>query len=121
MEVSKTMSAKLMTVGTLASVKGFPKEAEIILEGVTTCYPDNLYALTSLALAKTNSGRFQDAIAILQNRVLSVDPHNTMAQCILGAAFKLSGQRVQGETLLREISATECKEKAIADAVLAAS
>lgn len=120
MEFSKAMTAKLMAIGTIASIRGFPKEAEIILEGVTAFYPDNCYALTSLALAKTNSGRFEDAIVILQNRVLCVDPQNTMAQCILGMALKFSGRRAQGDILLREISATECKEKAIADAVLAA-
>jgi hypothetical protein len=119
MEFSKAMIAKLMTLGVMASVKGFPKEANNIMEGVREIHPDNLYVLTGLALAKTNMGYYKEAISVLRGQVLTVDPQNRMAQCILGMALKFSGQRLEGEALLREVSVSKSKQKIIAEAILA--
>jgi predicted Zn-dependent protease len=119
MEFSKATIAKLMALGVMASVKGFPKEANSIMEGVREIHPDNLYVLTGLALAKTNMGYYKEAITLLQHHVLNVDPQNLIAQCVLGAALKFSGQRLEGEALLREVSNSESQQKTIAEAVLA--
>lgn len=119
MEFSKVTIAKLMTLGVMASVKGFPKEANSIMEGIWEIHPDNLYVLIGLALAKTNMGYYKEAITILQNHVLNVDPENSMAQCIFGMALKFSGQRLEGEALLREVSHSQSKQNTIAEAALA--
>lgn len=119
MEFSKVTIAKLMTLGVMASVKGFPKEGNNIMEGIREIHPDNLYILTGLALAKTNMGYYQEAITILRHQVLNVDPENSMAQCILGMALKFAGQPLEGEALLRKISDSKYKQDTVAEAVLA--
>jgi hypothetical protein len=113
------MIAKLMTLGVMASVKGFPKEGNNIMEGVREIYPDNLYTLTALALAKTNMGYYTEAITILRYQVLNLDPNNSMAQCVLGMALKFSGQRLEGEAILRKISNSKHKQNTVAEVVLA--
>lgn len=119
MEFSKATIAKLMALGVMASVKGFPKEANSIMEGIREIHPENVYVLIGLALAKTNMGYYKEAISILRHQVLNIDPQNPMAQCILGMALKFSGQRLEGEVLLHAVSNSKSKQNTIAEAVLA--
>jgi predicted Zn-dependent protease len=119
MEFSKVIVAKLMALGVMASVKGFPKEANSIMEGIREIHPDNVYVLTGLALAKTNIGSYEEAITILQTQVLNMDPQNSMAQCVLGMALKFSGQRIEGEALLHKISNSTSNQNTIAETALA--
>jgi len=113
---------KLTQTGALASFSGLHENAQKILEGVRILRPKNIYASIGLAITKINANELDDAIMILQNWVLNVEPQNVSAKCYLGVALKYSDRENEGNKLFQEVikSADEknINEKNLATALL---
>jgi hypothetical protein len=94
---------KLTHSGVLASFSGLHENAQKILEGVRILRPENIYASIGLAVTKINAYELDDAIEILQDWVLKIDPENISAKCYLGMALTLSDRKEEGNKLFRQV------------------
>jgi lipopolysaccharide biosynthesis regulator YciM len=110
MELQDDFVRKLTHTGALASFSGLHDNAQKILEGVRVLRPENVYASIGLAVTKINAYQLDDAIMILQDWVLKVDPENLPAKCFLGLAFKHSDRESEGNQLLREVIQSASEE-----------
>jgi thioredoxin-like negative regulator of GroEL len=113
---------KLSYSGVLASFSGLHENAQKILEGVRILRPENIYASIGLAVTKINAHQLDEAIEILQDWVLKIDPENISAKCYLGMALKLSDRKEEGNKLFMQVveSAGEedIQDKELATALL---
>jgi Flp pilus assembly protein TadD len=96
---------KLARTGSLASFFGFVEHAQTIFTGIGGVRPSNLDVLINLAITKINAGYTTEAIEILQNQVLNVEPENWTAKCFLGLALKQVDHNHQGNKILQEVIA----------------
>jgi cytochrome c-type biogenesis protein CcmH/NrfG len=94
---------KLSLAGALASFSDLHENAQKILEGVRILRPENIYASLGLAVTKLNAYQVDDAILILQDWVLKIEPQNIAAKCYLGIAFRHADRENEGNELLREV------------------
>lgn len=122
MKIRDNFVGVLANTGTLASFYGLHENAQVILEGVRAVRPDNHYASISLAVTKINAYLLNEAIVILRDWVLKIDPGSLAAKCYLGLALKYSGHNHEGDGLLREVIETadddDINEKRLAKELL---
>ncbi len=122
MKIEDAFIQKLTSSGALASFSGLHENAQKILEGVRILRPENIYASIGLAATKINANQLDDAIEILQDWVLKIDPKNIAAKCYLGMAFKFSDREDESNELFREViefaSKEDINEKKLAAAFL---
>lgn len=113
---------KLAQTGSLASFFGLAREAETILNGIYAVRFDNADVLLSVAINKINTAQRGEAIHILQNQVLKLDPENATAKCFLGLALKQIGYTHQSDKILHEVIASAAddndSDRALANAFL---
>jgi tetratricopeptide (TPR) repeat protein len=107
MEIEKDLLQLLMETGHLASGYGYFPEAEVIFSGLRAVRPESEYPLIGLALAKMNARKYIEAIKILMEEALKVNPKSDLAKSFLGLALKLSGLREESVTVLREVIAAD--------------
>ncbi len=110
MRIEDEFIHKLTRSGALASFSGLHEKAQKIMEGVRILRPENIYATIGLAVTKINAYQLDDAIEILQDWVLKIDPQNISAKCYLGIALKFSDREDEGNELFREVVESASKE-----------
>lgn len=110
MKIEDEFVRKLTHSGALASFSGLHDNAQSILEGVRILRPENIYASMGLAVTKINANQLFDAIMILQDWVLKIEPKNLSAKCFLGLALKHSGREVEGNYFLKEVIQSAAEE-----------
>ncbi len=94
----------LVAAGALASLSGLHENAQKIFEGLRILRPQNdVDASIGLTIAKINANQFDDAVRILQDRVLKIDPKNVVAKCFLGVAFKFLDRDREANKLFQEV------------------
>ena len=107
MEIERKLLQLLMEAGNLASGYGYFPEAEIIFNGLRAVRPESEYPLIGLALAKMNARKNLEAIKVLADETLKVNPESDLAKSFLGLALKTSGLREESCTVLREVIAAD--------------
>lgn len=122
MKITGNLLGKLAQAGSLASFHGLAREAETIVDGIHALRSDNADVLLSVAINKLNMAQLDDAIHILQDQVLKVEPENATAKCFLGLALKQIGYTYQSDKILHEVIASTTDEndsdRALAQAFL---
>ena len=103
MKIEDDFIRKLSHSGVLASFSGLHENAQKILEGVRILRPENIYTSIGLAVTKINAHQLDEAIEILQDWVLKIDPENISAKCYLGMALKFSDREEEGNKLFRQV------------------
>jgi Flp pilus assembly protein TadD len=103
MKIEDAFVHNLVQLGIIATLYGLHQNAQKIMEGARILRPENIYILVALAMTKINTSQLDDAIEILQNRVLKIDSENISAKCYLGMAFKYSGRENEANKLFREV------------------
>ncbi len=115
-EVLKTLSE----VGYMACLKGNVAQGEIIMEGVHAMNEESIPVKVGLAIARISASRYAEAVAILQDEVLKVDPDNMTAKCFLGIALTEMGNKADARDYLGDVSEHgDADEKKIAEVYMA--
>lgn len=115
-EVLKTLSE----VGYMACLKGNVAQGEIIMEGVHAMNEESIPVKVGLAIARISASRYAEAVAILRDDVLKVDPDNMTAKCFLGIALTEMGNKADARDYLGDVSEHgDADEKKIAEVYMA--
>ncbi|MCG8690627.1 MAG: YscG family type III secretion system chaperone [Minwuiales bacterium] len=88
---------------TLASRFGMGEEAMTITEALSTALPDDENVVLIQATANIESRRFEEAAALLRDKVLAKNPDNSTAKAFLGLALHLTGKAADRDKVLQEV------------------
>ncbi|MEE4379287.1 MAG: tetratricopeptide repeat protein [Candidatus Competibacteraceae bacterium] len=118
-EIPAELLRTLSQVGYMACFKGLVQEGQVIMDGIRAMRTQQVPVLIGVAIARISGSCYDEAIALLRNEVLPVEPDNMTAKCFLGLALKQVGQTTEGNRLLEEvISRGNVDEQTIAKAYL---
>ncbi|MCC9620362.1 tetratricopeptide repeat protein [Thalassospira sp. MA62] len=106
-------SKLLAEIGFLAAGRGLPSVARNILEGLLEANPDESGAVIGLALADLSEKNFDQAISILQKRILDADPDNDMGLAFLGMSLKLAGRAAESDIPFDRVIARNADMQAV--------
>ena len=104
MNVATELVQILAQIGYMACFKGHVDKGQTIMDGVEANCDGQPAAKVGVAIARIYGGRHDDAITILRDDVLSVDPDNTTALCFLGMALADSGKSKEAQSLFQQLS-----------------
>lgn len=107
-------SKLLAEIGFLAAGRGLPSVARNILEALLEANPSESGAVIGLAIADLTEKKFDQAISILQKRVLDKDPDNDMALAFLGMSLKMAGRAAESEIPLDRVITRNADMQAVA-------
>ena len=103
MEIDKKMLQLLTEIGFFAAGNGFFVEAEKIFEGIQAVRSESEYPHIGLAWAKINAHKPEEAIAVLKEKALKLNPDNDLAKSYLGLALRLANLNHESESVLQEV------------------
>ena len=103
MEISTEMIQLLSQVGYLACFNGEIDKGKLIMDSVEANCSGQTAALVGVAISRIYAGQYDDAIRILKENVLVVEPDNMTAKCFLGMALSESGGTEEAIDLFNDI------------------
>ena len=103
MEISTEMIQLLSQVGYLACFNGDIDKGQLIMDSVEDYCSGQSAALVGVAISRIYAGQYSDAIRILKETVLVLEPDNMTAKCFLGMALSESGASDESIDLFNEI------------------
>lgn len=106
LDIYGELLADLTRVGSLASRLKLFNEAQIIFTGLQAVLPDNVDVMICNAAFRLDAQHPQDAIAILRDQALPLDPQNATVKCFLAKALRHSGNHAEGDKILQEVLST---------------
>ena len=104
MEISTEMIQLLSQVGYLACFNGDVDKGQLIMDSVEDNCSGQSAALVGVAISRIYAGQYDDAIRILKEKVLNIEPENMTAKCFLGMALSESGNTDEAIKLFTEIT-----------------
>ncbi|HBR96605.1 MAG TPA: hypothetical protein DD979_04410 [Gammaproteobacteria bacterium] len=121
MNISVEFLQRLSQIGYAACFKDQGDRGEFILDAVYGLKPGQEPTLVGKAVGKIAVRKFDEAIDLLQNRVLTENPDNLTAKCFLGLALSETGSQSEAEDHLEEVMMLGNDDhRAVASAVLGA-
>lgn len=115
-DILKTLSE----VGYMACLKGNVAQGELIMEGVYAMNEESIPVRVGLAVARISASRYAEAVDILENNVLSIEPDHMTAKCFLGIALTEMGNKADAKAYLGDVSEHgDVDEKNIAEVYMA--
>ncbi len=103
MEVGTECLQLLGKVGFMACLEeSLPKEAEKIFSAAVLARPEQPTPYIGLALANMGIGKFSDAVELLKDKALKIDPEHDRAKVLLSMALKMDGRDSESQALLEE-------------------
>lgn len=93
----------LMEIGALATESGMQSEAKMIFTGARWLRPKSEYPYLGIAVALMNDQKYKEAIYVLREGALAINPDSDLAKSYLGLALKLSGLTYESKDLLKEV------------------
>lgn len=93
----------LMQLGFKACGRGFYRESMKLFRGIAAVRPYSDLPHLAMAIASMNIGLFKQAIAILLNKALVLNPENQLSQAFLGMALCYKGEEDVGREILRNV------------------
>jgi len=103
MEISTEIIQLLSQVGYLACFNGDVDKGQLIMDSVEENCNGQSAALVGVAISRIYAGQYDDAIRILKENVLTVEPDNMTAKCFLGMALSESGDVDEAMSLFNDI------------------
>ncbi len=103
MEISTDMIQLLSQVGYLACFNGDVDKGQLIMNSVEANCRGQSAALVGVAISRIYAGQYEDAIRILKENVLTIEPENMTAKCFLGMALSESGDINEAIVLFNDI------------------
>lgn len=103
MDIKKETMQLLSQIGYLACFKGDIETGQMIMEAVDMNSGGQIPAKIGVAISRIYASRYDDAVDILQNHVLPIEPDNMTAKCFLGMALSESGRQDEATALLQEV------------------
>jgi predicted Zn-dependent protease len=93
----------LALTASLATMNGLRQQALDAAEALAAGRPNDPNTLMVVALAKMGSGKTEDGVKILQDKVLAAEPNRSAAKAMLGWAFSKLGRASDSERLARQV------------------
>lgn len=121
MEIDSQLIRLIFEAGFLAGANNMPDDSETIFNAVKIFRPESEYPYIGSAVTCLNMGKNDDAVRILRDEALKVNPESNIARAFLGLSLKFSGLMDQSRTILQEVIDSGKDEKAVnmAEAILA--
>ena len=113
MEIDTKQVQMMMEIGLLASGYGYFDEAETIFNGLKSARPDSEYPIIGLAINRLNSNKAEEAVGLLRDKALVLNPANDLTKGFLGLAFKLAGFSSDSQAMLEEVVAGDADGQAV--------
>ncbi len=114
MDMETKMTKLLMEIGFLASGLGMTAKADTIFDAAMVLKPKAENAWVGKAVNRMNAGSPEEAVDLLREKALSVNPDSDAAQNFLGLALKLAGRASEAETVLARVAAQSKEKEAVA-------
>ncbi|MBG0775379.1 MAG: hypothetical protein H0S85_02980 [Desulfovibrionaceae bacterium] len=114
MEIRKELLQKVTEIGLLASNYGQVKEAEAIFEGLVAVRPDQETPYIGMAMAKMNSGSYDEALELLLEKALTINPESDLAKSFAALCYKLAGKPVEAKAAADFVVENGSDEAAVA-------
>ncbi len=93
----------LMEAGYMAAGAGMAKEAATIFAGVQAIRPESEYPVIGLAVTLMSAGEHQDAVDLLTQKALMLNPDSCLTKSFLGLALRLAGRSNEARAQLEEV------------------
>lgn len=107
MLLARDMARLLGNIAFLGMWKGHFTESEAIFTALQADSPLRVGAPLGLALSRIHQGKFTEAIRLLQEKVLPLDPQDAHTRCWLGLALFMGGQLRQAREVLEAVAAEQ--------------
>jgi hypothetical protein len=104
-EIGTPLIRLMMEIGYLATGNGFPTEAEAIFEGVRAVRPGSEVPIIGLAVSRMNAGHPLEAVSLLEEQALRLNPESELTRGFLGLALRLAGHTARSQSVLEELAA----------------
>lgn len=103
----------LCEIGMVAGSHGQVAKANAIFDGLIAVRPDHPSPPIGKATVLLNTGRFDEAIDLLQNTVLANDPHNLTAKAFIGMAHAMASRNNEARSILQEVTESGSEDTAV--------
>ena len=103
MEIDAKSLQLLMEAGMLAAGYGYMPESETIFEGLKAVRPESESPLIGLAFTKMSTRQVDEAIRILDEQALKINPDSDLARAFLGLAYKLAGRGELSDSMVNQV------------------
>ena len=87
----------------MATENGFHKEASQIYKALVVARPESEIPLIGYAVVTMNLGCHKEAISILEDKALKLNPKSDLAKSFLGLAYRLDGNNEKSKSLLESV------------------
>lgn len=94
----------LMRIGFLASDCANAPVAEKLFQAVLLAKPSSEAPIIGLAYNAILAGRFDEAITLLKEKALKINPDSATAKAYLGLALGCKGEKEASHTILKEVA-----------------
>jgi hypothetical protein len=107
--------SEFMKIGFMAAFGDMPKEAENLFRCLHSIWPEKEDSLlVCLGLTKSLNGDFDNAMKILKDRVLKIDPENEYAKIYIASMYKVAYKdHDRARRMLKQIIMSSNNEDAI--------
>lgn len=103
--ISEELYTHLSDVALVAARHGFVAEADEIFDTLLATVPHDDRAQLAKAISRIYLKRADEAVSIIKEQILSVDPRHPYARGFLGFAYKMAGFPEDGNRELRNLIA----------------
>jgi Flp pilus assembly protein TadD len=94
----------LMRIGFLAADCGNAPVAEKLFTTIQAAKPNNESPLIGLAYNSILAGKFDEAVTLLRDKALAINPDNHTARAYLGLALGCKGDKEASNKILEEVA-----------------
>lgn len=94
----------LLRLGNLASKHHMSEEALQMQKAASAARPESDVPFMNMGLTHLNMGNFPEAIEMLRDKALKLNPGRAATKAFLGLALKLSGEKDEADSMLKEVS-----------------
>ncbi len=104
--VSAEILRKLADIGFMATSGGFFRQADAIFSSIELSRKDNILPYMGKALNLMNMEKNQEALDMIENKALKIEPENHVLHAFKGMALMLLGRNSESENCLNNIAST---------------
>ncbi len=113
MNIDEDIIPLLAELGFMAGGYRMDVEAELITNALALARPDSERPLIIKAFARLNAKDTAEAVRILQDQALKLNPESTLAKAFLGVALHKAGRLHERDRVLNEVIEAGDDESAV--------
>jgi hypothetical protein len=103
----------LTEIGLMGAGHGCIAESEAIFEALMAVRPESELPVVGAAMARLGAGQPEEAVRLLRDKALKINPASDDARSMLGLALRLAGRSAESQAVLRELAETGSDPRAV--------